>query len=380
MSPSSSAPTLYSDDVTLRRDVLPANLADWRSYECGPRDDQEDDTWLPLLSRLQPILSVRGYTLWGKDWGFSLISPGDRGPSPNGFLYHTLAISDVYQTLRYVTPTNANIIAARHNNGRDVMIRIITTDGEGYDTLCIVKKICTGEEGLLSSNHALPLLEMFEYNDLTFGVFPLVAKTSWKKLMQAIEGIVFIHERHRIAHRDLFLSFLLEWHPNTLDPNVKRRGFTRPRVYLIDFETAVDFPEDSRLEERVVTGYPFPLDSYGRPVAPEFQVFDTYDPFALDIWQFGSDLTRFRSTIWEIDEILESTRNEDPRTRPTAAELLDRLDAVVSGIPPALLRKKPVELPEEPYVMSDSLYRRLEANRERFEAEAKAKERMQTGS
>ncbi len=84
-----------------------------------------------------------------------------------------------------------------------------------------------------------------------------------------------------MTFQDLFLSnFLLEWHPNTLDPNVKRRGFTRPRVYLIDFETAVDFPEDSRPEERVVTGYPFPLDSYGRPVAPEFQVSDTYDPFA----------------------------------------------------------------------------------------------------
>ncbi|KAK0445118.1 kinase-like domain-containing protein [Armillaria borealis] len=274
------------------------------------------------------------------------------------------------------------------------MIRIITADGEGHDTLRIVKKICTGEEGLLSSNHALPLLEVFEYNDLTFGVFPRVAVSlsrsinSWLKntiedimdmLMQAIEGIVFIHGRHRIAHRDLFLSnFLLEWHPNTLDPDVKRRVFTRPRVYLIDFKTAVDFPENSTPEERVVTRYPFPLDSYGRPVAPEFQVSDTYDPFALDIWQFGSDLMRFHSTIWEIDEILESMRNEDPRSRPMAAEFLDRLDAVVSGIPPALLRKKPVELPEEPYVMSDSLYRRLVANRERFEAETK--ERMQTGS
>lgn len=104
-----------------------------------------------------------------------------------------------------------------------------------------------------------------------------------------------------MTFQDLFLSnFLLEWHPNTLDPNVKRRGFTRPRVYLIDFETAVDFPEDSRPEERVVTGYPFPLHSYGRPVAPEFQVSDTYDPFALDIWQFGSDLTRFRVCFYSI--------------------------------------------------------------------------------
>lgn len=275
------------------------------------------------------------------------------------------------------------------------MVRIMAAKGEGHDTLRIVKKICTGEEGLLSSNHALPLLEVFEYHDLTFGVFPLVAVSltrsinSWPKntvedimdmLMQAIERIVFIHERHRIAHRDLFLSnFLLEWHPNTSEPGLKRRGFTRPRVYLIDFETAVDFPEDSTPEERVVTGYPFPLDSYGRPVAPEFRVSDTYNPFALNIWQFGSDLARFRSTIWEIDETLESTRNEDPRSRPTAAELLDRLDAVVSGIPPALLRKKPVELPEEPYSMSDSQYRRLEASGKRLEAERKAeanKEKM----
>ncbi len=92
------------------------------------------------------------------------------------------------------------------------MIRIITADGEGHDTLRIVKKICTGEEGLLTSNHALPLLEMFEYNDLTFGVFPLVAVSltrsinSWPKntvedimdmLMQAIEVIFPLDEpRH----------------------------------------------------------------------------------------------------------------------------------------------------------------------------------------
>ena len=82
------------------------------------------------------------------------------------------------------------------------MICIITANGEGHDTLRIVKKLCTGEEGLLSSNHALPLLELFEYNDLAFGVFPLVAVSltrsinSWPKntvedimdmLMQAIE-------------------------------------------------------------------------------------------------------------------------------------------------------------------------------------------------
>ncbi|KAK0438329.1 uncharacterized protein EV420DRAFT_1651474 [Desarmillaria tabescens] len=281
MTPPSSIPVLDPTNViVLRRDILTGEAmnVDHRTFLMITHGY----LYGPVCS---PYSALAG-TLYGT--GLALVSPNDRGPSPNGFLYHTPAISDSYQSLRYVTPTNANIIAARHNDDRDVMIRIITAGGEGHNVLRIVKKICTGEESLLSHNHALSLLDIFEYNDLTFGVFPRVA--------------------------DLFLSnFLLEWHPNTLDPGMKRRGFTRPRVYIIDFETAVDFLEDSTPEERVVTEYPFPLESYGRPVPPEFHVSNTYDPFTLDIWQFGSDLTRFRSTIWEIDEILESTRNENPR-------------------------------------------------------------------
>ncbi|PBK70985.1 hypothetical protein ARMSODRAFT_1083902 [Armillaria solidipes] len=201
--PSAPMPDPAHSNTTLRCDILPANLADWRSYECGPQDDPHDHTWLSLWSRLQPLLSVRGYTLWEKQWGFSLMSPSDRGPSPNGFLYHTPTISDSYQSLYYVTPSNANIIAARHNDGRDVMIRIITADGEDHDTLRIVKKICTGEEGLLSSNHALPLLEVFEYNDLTFGVFPLVAVSltrsinSWPKSLEFRKPVCGPNKEHR---------------------------------------------------------------------------------------------------------------------------------------------------------------------------------------
>ncbi|KAK0203995.1 hypothetical protein DFS33DRAFT_1432964 [Desarmillaria ectypa] len=70
----------------------------------------------------------------------------------------------------------------------------------------------------------------------------------------------------------LFLNnFILKWHPNTLDTDVKRRGFTRPWVYLIGFKATVDFPENSTPEERVVTGCLLPLDSHGRPVHPNFK-------------------------------------------------------------------------------------------------------------
>ena len=51
-------------------------------------------------------------------------------------------------------------------------------------------------------------------------------------------------------------------------------SLSRPRVYLIDFEVAIEFPAECPVEKRVTTGYPlggsFPeLSMYHAPRAPE---------------------------------------------------------------------------------------------------------------
>ena len=69
---------------------------------------------------------------------------------------------------------------------------------------------------------------------------------------------------------------------------------TRPRVYLIDFETAVQFPEGCPLSERVSVGLPVEGEQYCRPLAPEFASGNAYNPFKLDVWQLGYSLSKFK--------------------------------------------------------------------------------------
>ena len=67
----------------------------------------------------------------------------------------------------------------------------------------------------------------------------------------------------------------------------------RPRVYMIDFETAVEFAPDTPPENRLCNDLPVPADQYRRN-RPEELTRDTllYCPFRLDIWQFGYDLVK----------------------------------------------------------------------------------------
>ncbi|RDB23413.1 hypothetical protein Hypma_008938 [Hypsizygus marmoreus] len=91
-------------------------------------------------------------------------------------------------------------------------------------------------------------------------------------LMQVLEGLALIHSNN-VAHRDAFRdNFVVQWHPESLRP--MKISPSRPRVYLIDFEVAIDFPPECPADECVCTGYPIgrsfgDLEAYTRPHAPE---------------------------------------------------------------------------------------------------------------
>lgn len=76
---------------------------------------------------------------------------------------------------------------------------------------------------------------------------------------------------------------------------------SRPRVYLIDFEVAVDFPMESPANEHVSIGYPLggsipKPEMYARPLAPEIKSGKAYDPFKLDVGSWGRV---FRILRWD---------------------------------------------------------------------------------
>ena len=75
-------------------------------------------------------------------------------------------------------------------------------------------------------------------------------------------------------------------------------SISRPRVYLIDFETAVKFPAECPSNERVLVGFPVAVaESYARAHAPEFTSRRAYCPFKLDVWQLGSSFSGFK--VWQ---------------------------------------------------------------------------------
>ena len=96
------------------------------------------------------------------------------------------------------------------------------------------------------------------------------------------------------AFRD---NFVVQWHPESL--RTMKVSFTRPRIYLIDFEVAVQFPMECPETERLSIGLPLggsftDPEQYARPHAPECASGIPYSPFKLDVWQLGISFSDFK--------------------------------------------------------------------------------------
>ena len=62
----------------------------------------------------------------------------------------------------------------RTREGHEIMIRVIVIGNEGHEHLKILRRIASGEHSLYSTNHALPMLAEFQFEDIVFGFFPKV--------------------------------------------------------------------------------------------------------------------------------------------------------------------------------------------------------------
>lgn len=90
-------------------------------------------------------------------------------------------------------------------------------------------------------------------------------------------------------------NFLVQWQPDTLKSGTI--AVERPRVYLHDFESAVQFPKDCPVEKRVLVGLPCgSWNSYGRQSPPEVLSGAPYNPFKVDVWQLGTSLSDMKVT------------------------------------------------------------------------------------
>ncbi|EJD37711.1 hypothetical protein AURDEDRAFT_173223 [Auricularia subglabra TFB-10046 SS5] len=171
------------------------------------------------------------------------------------------------------------------------------------------------------------------------------------------EGLAFCHER-LVAHLDCFDGNWLG-NLNTYEgqefpyspPSERRfkplRSLFPFKIYLIDFECAVSFSPDSVPSTRLVTG--FPSDGYDRPMPPEMEATEPYDPFAVDIWQLGFYFDRL-SCLGHLPASLRALfsrmRVPVPADRPSAKTVLAELMALRDSFSPEEL-KMPVHSVEQ---------------------------------
>ncbi|KAG5353006.1 hypothetical protein C0989_011154 [Termitomyces sp. Mn162] len=319
------------------RQKLPANLDEWRIP--GNCVQDEERIWL----QLDEVLDQWGFTQWQHFADSILQAPSTAPQLSSGFGYTPLARTTPIWLGRFEY-TNPLCRAVRTREGHDVIIRVIVIGKEGHEHLKILRKLATGPLSLYSENHTLPMFSELQFEDIIFGVFPKAggsvseAHGYWPRnsvgdivdmLLQMLEitkALVFIHS-HNVAHRDAFIdNFVVQWQPESLA--AKKISISRPRIYLIDFEVSVQFPEDCPIENR-------------RQCPPEVESGKPYDPFKLDVWQLASSLHKFKSKIPAIDETLAAMTDDDPVCRLDAQQALDRLGQIVASMPPESLLFEP---------------------------------------
>ncbi|KAF9560874.1 hypothetical protein CPC08DRAFT_689508 [Agrocybe pediades] len=346
------------------RKQLPVDLDSWRTQQ---GDDEIVTFAIRIWETLRSTCLEHGYTIWPGTPNYNIYPPDweHKLPLASGFTYEVPARTVKNATVSKVS--NVSVVRIRNamswpastRDGHAVVIRVIKVHEEGKEHLDILRKLTTGMNSLWVPNHTLPMFAEIHLEDIVFGVFPKVgygaenAYDMWAKnsvgdvlemLMQMLEALEFIHSLN-IAHRDAWLdNFLVQWHPESMLK--KDISPSRPRVYLIDFEVAVQFPSEYTEEQCLLRGLPlggsFPdAKDYGRSIAPECETGELHSPFKLDIWQLGTALEHFRTTFSNINTILDGMIEENWRARKGAADTLKALKDEVYSIPPLMLLTGP---------------------------------------
>ncbi|KAF8989871.1 hypothetical protein BDZ89DRAFT_1196880 [Hymenopellis radicata] len=297
----------------------PRSISEWR---------RADDSAELLWSKLRPVLRKNGLESWRYMGLVQLARPDnavDNGYMRSGRLCCTTGGERFkIEIWQYMSPL---LRAVRCKSGVDCVCKVLVVGTDGKNGLFALRQALTGEAIFQAENHILPLLREIHVDSITIGVFPMGSP--------ALEALMYLHDK-RVGHRDAFLNnFMVEWMPDSLS-ETQRPLAAHPRVWLFDFETAIAFPPMHTLKECVCYGVPFPdvpMALYARPIPNFILDGEEYNPFELDVWQFGLHLGRLTCANERVQSLLEQMGDE-----LNAAAQLSKVQDVLGDIPPNDLR------------------------------------------
>ncbi|KIM31694.1 hypothetical protein M408DRAFT_64047, partial [Serendipita vermifera MAFF 305830] len=206
-----------------------------------------------------------------------------------------------------------------------------------------------------SRNHCVPILDTFIEGDIVYIVMPLLRPFNDPPFLAVAEvidfidqlvearGIEYMHQQG-VAHRDITVGNIMmdasELYPEGFHPvrqNLSKNGMAEVvgvmrthapvRYYLIDFDSAIAF------EKGTPSKYKYAEGRTGRDEeVPEFKLNEPYDPFKVDIYQFGNLLKKEFLLKYTGVEFLEPLVREmtrpRPQERPNASALRVRFNTV----------------------------------------------------
>ena len=166
-------------------------MSAWRQLGYDEHSPSYSEPW----SKLEAFFAHHGVTLWNRSSWEPYNQYITGLPAPSNFLFLAINRPDYTQRLSDSPVTNGSLHLARKDK-RHYMVRVLSAGGEGLDILNIMRLLTGSPDNLLSNNHMLPMEEIV-YQDIVFGVFPLLGDTVRDAMMPfmqncSVEDIVLI--------------------------------------------------------------------------------------------------------------------------------------------------------------------------------------------
>ncbi|KAF9012223.1 hypothetical protein BDZ89DRAFT_482634 [Hymenopellis radicata] len=149
--------------------TAPKSLSDWQA-------PASIETRKGFWAHLSPVIERHGIRLWLPSGSDSLRNPDPEFPTNSSFLFvgPQLFSEDGGAQLKQIKLANGHLMAGTNREGIAVVLRVISKGEEGKEHLRMLRRVATGLESLVATNHMLPIWNEIVYDDVVCTVSPMV--------------------------------------------------------------------------------------------------------------------------------------------------------------------------------------------------------------